>query len=286
MTTSSRKIRIVTDTTAVVPRDYARAHSVEIVPQVVLFGEESFLEEEELIYGEFVRRLKTSAELPKTAAPPPGEFVKAYQRQLAEAETILSIHPSTELSGTVRSAMTAKEESFPKADIRILDTRLVGGPLASMVMMAVDWAEAGVGADEIMSRLEGMIPRGRTYFLVATLEYLQKGGRIGGASALIGSALQIKPLLELRDGRVEVRERIRTHHRAYERLKELVVSQCPRSPEGQLSVMHADVPQAAQALAEELCGALGCASIPIYTVSASITTHGGPGILAAGFFVP
>lgn len=279
------RIRIVTDTTAVLPKEFTTAHHVEVVPQIILFGQESFQEEFELSYSEFIRRLRTSPELPKTAAPEPGLLIEAFKRQLAEAETVIALHPSTDVSGTVRSAITAKEEAFPDADIRILDTRTIGSNLASMVIDAVEWAESGVSADEIMSRLEAMIPRSRVYFLVATLEYLRKGGRIGGASALVGGVLQIKPILQLKDGRVEPLEKVRTHHHALERLKELVIEQCPRSPGAHLSVMNADELDAAQKLAQELGSKLGFERVPIYNVGASITTHGGPGILAASFFV-
>lgn len=283
MPPSSARIRIVTDTTAALPESFVAAHQVEVVPQVVLFGDESYLEEKELSYAEYIRRLKASPQLPKTAAPPPGLFVEAYRRQLAEAATVLSIHPSTDVSGTLRSALTA-QASFPGADIRLLDTRTIGGNLAALVQLAVGWAEIGLGADEIMTRLRALIPRGRTYFLVATLEYLQKGGRIGGAAALIGSVLQIKPLLELRDGRTEPLERVRTHHLALERLKELVREQCPRSPEAQLCVMHADDENEAQGLARDLRTDLGLDAIPIYRLGAAITTHAGPGTLGVGFF--
>ena len=284
MPESSSLVRIVTDTTAVLPPEYIAAHPVEVVPQVVLFGQESFLEDVELSYSDFIRRLKMSAQLPKTAAPPPGELVKAYARQLAAAQTVLSIHPSADVSGTVRSAVTAMNDSFPNADIRILDTRTIAGNLATMVMLAVEWAETGVSAGEIMSRLQAMIPRSHTYFLVATLEYLQKGGRIGGASALIGSALQIKPILEIKDGHVEPLERVRTHHRAFERLKELVVEKCRHSPDSHLCVMHADDLGEARRLTTDLESALGLTEIPIYNVGAAITTHAGPGTLAVGFF--
>jgi DegV family protein with EDD domain len=284
MAGKSSRIRIVTDTTAVLPRDYLEAHHVENVPQIILFGEESFQEEYEISFADFVRRLRASKQLPKTAAPPPGLMVEAYRRQLAEADTILSLHPSTEVSGTVRSALTAKEEAFPDADIRILDTRTIGANLASMVMDAVKWAESGVSADEIMRRLQAMLPCSRIYFLVATLEYLQKGGRIGGASALIGTMLQIKPILQLRDGRVEPLEKVRTYRQALQRLKGLAIEQCPRDPSAHLSVMNADQVEAAERLARELESTLGVKHVPVYNVGASITTHGGPGILAAAFF--
>lgn len=278
------RVRIVTDTTAVLPPEYARAHAVEVAPQVIIFGGESYLEQVELSTEEFIRRLKAAPELPKTAAPPPGEFVRAYRRQLAAAETVISIHPSSEVSGTVRSAETAREESFPEADIRIIDTRTVGGCLGSLVMAAAGWAEAGMGADEIVARLEEMMPRARTYFLIRTLEYLQKGGRIGGAAALIGSVLQIKPILEIRNGRVEVLEKVRVQSRARERLLELALSHCPRSSAGYPCVMHSDCLEDGQRFAADLGAALGMDLPPLYEVGAAITTHGGPGILGVGFF--
>ncbi len=284
MNATPSRIRIVTDTTATLPPGFAAAHSIEVVSQVVLFGLESFKEEVNLSFPEFIRRLKASPQLPKTSAPEPRDLIEAYRRQLAAAPTVLSIHPSSEISGTIRSAVISKAEGFPTADIRIIDTRTVAGNLASMVIAATEWVESGVGADEIVNRLNALIPRARTYFLVATLEYLQKGGRIGGASALIGSVLQIKPILELKDGRVEALEKVRSHRAALVRLKELVVEQCPRSPDARLSVMHADDLQAAQTLAADLKSALGVAEIPIYNLGAAITTNAGPGTLGVGFF--
>jgi DegV family protein with EDD domain len=159
---ANARIRLVTDTTACLSSEFLKAHCIENVPQVILFGEESFLEEVEISRAEFIRRLRISPVLPKTAAPPPGEFVKAFARQLAAAETLLCLHPSTEVSGTVRSALTAREDAFALDDIRILDTRTVGGNLASMVIQAADWVEQGWSADDILARLQAMIPRGRT----------------------------------------------------------------------------------------------------------------------------
>jgi DegV family protein with EDD domain len=279
------RIRIVTDTTASLPVGWAAAHHVAVVPQVVLFGEQSYLEDVEISYADYVRRLKANGEKAHTSQPPPGEFVKAYRQQLAAADTLLSIHPSTEISGTVRSAQTARQTEFPSADIRILDTRTVAGDLGTMVQLAEGWAVSGVSADEIMSRLQALIPRSRTYFLVATLEYLRRGGRIGGAAALVGSVLQVKPILEIKNGRVEPLEKVRTHALALEHLKKLVAEQCPRTPEAHVCVMHADDEPEARRLAEDLQALLGTTEIPLYSVGAAITTHAGPGTVAVGFFV-
>ena len=145
-------------------------------------------------------------------------------------------------------------------------------------------AEAGQSADAIETRLRAMIPRGRIFFLVATLEYMARGGRIGGAAALLGGVLQVKPILTLRDGKIDVLEKERTLKRAVARLKELVVEQYPRQSPGYLSVMHAGVPEQGQQLADDLGAQLGLTDIPIYDVPPAIVTHAGPGILGVGFF--
>jgi fatty acid kinase fatty acid binding subunit len=130
-----------------------------------------------------------------------------------------------------------------------------------------------------------MIPCCRVYFLVATLDYLAKGGRIGGATHLMGSVLQIKPILTLQDGRVESYEKERTHKRALARLIEITQEQYPKGKDGYLTIMHAGVPEQGAALVQELRKTLGIADIPIYDVPPAIVTHGGPGILGVAFFL-
>ena len=277
-------IKIITDTTAGLPAEIAEKYGIPVVPQIVTFGDESFYEGIELDNDAFLARLRASPELPKTSAPPPELFAQEFARWVPSGIPILCIHPSADVSGTVRSASVAALD-FPGADIRVIDTRVVASPLATLVQLAAEWAAAGEDIDTVETRLKAMIPRSRIYFLVATLEYLQKGGRIGGASALIGTMLQIKPILELRNGRVEPLEKVRTHRQALERLKELVIEQCPRDPAAHLSVMNAGEVEAAERLAHELASTLGAKHVPIYNVGASITTHGGPGILAVAFFV-
>jgi len=156
-----------------------------------------------------------------------------------------------------------------------------------MVQLAAEWAANGQTIDVIETRIKEMIHRCRVYFLVATLEYLAKGGRIGGAYALLGSVLQIKPILTINDGKVEVYERERTHKRALNRIKEIVLEQFPRTKEGYLAIMHAAVPEQGKELAIELSSILGINStrVPILDVPPAIVTHGGPGILGVSFFV-
>jgi DegV family protein with EDD domain len=277
-------VKIITDTTAGLPDEVAQRYDIPVVPQVIIFGSDAYLEGQEIDHATFMERLQTSKELPKTSAPPPELFCREFERLVPEGEPILCIHPSTELSGTVRSATVAAAD-FPVADIRVIDTRVVGSPLATLVTIAAEMAEADPDADTIQDHIRDLIPRCRIYFLVDTLEYLARNGRIGGAAALLGSVLRVKPILTLRDGRADQFERTRTHRRAVARLKELVLEQIPDDGRGHLSVMHASAPVQAQALADDLCAQLGLQSVPILDVPPAIVTHAGPGVLAVAFFV-
>ena len=276
-------IKIVTDTTSSLPRHLAEEYDVPVLPQIIIFGEESYRDDTELDTSAFLEKLRASPALPKTAAPPPALYHPIFERLLAEADTVICLHPSAELSGTIRSANVARQD-FPAADIRVIDTRTTAGPLATMVILAARWAREGVDADTIVARVHDLIARQRVYFVVDTLEYLHKGGRIGGAQALLGGLLQVKPILTLEDGRVQPFEQQRTARRALARLRELVLEQCPPGDESHLCVMHADAHAQAHALANDFAVQLGLSDVPIYLLPPAIVVHGGPGLLAVGFF--
>lgn len=276
-------VQIITDTTACLPLEIVQKLNIPVIPQIINFGNESFREGLDISTEEFMERLIRATELPKTAAPPPELFVEVFSRLVPLGEPILCIHPSSEVSGTIRSATVAAME-FPDADIRIIDTKVVASPVGSMVLRAAEFARQGMDADDICSYIEDRMRRCKVYFMVATLDYLVKGGRIGGAQALLGSLLQIKPILTLRDGRVDQFERDRTHKRALAHLKQLVLDEIDRTGEGDLSIMHADVAEEAQEIATELKEKLGLDDIWVTNVPPAIVTHGGPGILGVGFF--
>jgi DegV family protein with EDD domain len=276
---------LITDTTACLAPEFGAQHNIPIIPQIIHFGLESFKEGEEIDNPTFMARLCTAKELPKTAAPPPELFVREFARLVPSGEPILCIHPSAEVSGTVRSVEVARQE-FPDADIRLIDTRTIGSPLGVLVQRAAAWRDAGLSVDQIEAEVNALAARGRIYFMVDTLEYLQRGGRIGGASALLGSMLQIKPILHFPGGRVETYERERTTRRARARLIEIVCDQIDHTGQGFLTVMHAGIPEEGQRLAQELSAAIGQADVPVTNVPPAITIHGGPGMLAVAFFVP
>jgi DegV family protein with EDD domain len=278
-------VKIITDTTSCLPQEIADRYSIPVIPQIINFGEESLYEGVDIDHAAFMRRLRTGRQLPKTSAPSPELFVEQFRRLAAPGETIFCIHPSLDVSGTVRSATVAAQE-FPDADIRVIDTRTIANPLASIVEQAALWAAAGQTADEIEAGIYDLMSRVRLYFLVATLEYLQRGGRIGGASALLGSVLQIKPILEFRDGKVNPFEKERTHRRAVSRLREIVLEQAPCDGSASLGIVHASAAEEAQLLADSLSKEINQPVVRIHDMPPAIVTHGGPGILGVGFFAP
>jgi DegV family protein with EDD domain len=277
-------VRIIADTTSGLPREMLKSLRIPLIPQIVVFGEESYRDDTELDTAAFLVKLKASKELPKTAAPAPALYNPIFEDAKTRSESVIVIAPSAKVSGTVRAATVAAQD-FPETDVRVVDSMTIAGNLASLVLMADDWAKSGQDADTIVNRLNSWIPRGRIYFLVNTLEYLQKGGRIGGAKALMGELLQIKPILCLRGGQVEPFEQQRTKKRAVARLVEIVEEQCPKGTDAYLCVMQADAMEEAEALAAELRSRMNLASIPIYELPPAIVVHGGPGVLGIGFFV-
>ena len=277
-------VKIVADTTSGLPREMLKLLGIPLIPQIVVFGEESYRDDTELDTAAFLVKLKAAKELPKTAAPAPALYNLIFAEAKQRNESVIVIAPSSKVSGTVRAAMTAAQD-FPGVDVRVVDSMTIAGNLASLVLMSDAWAKSGLDADVIVSRLNNWIARGRIYFLVNTLEYLQKGGRIGGAKALMGELLRIKPILCLREGQVEPFEQQRTKKRAVARLIEIVEEHSPKGPEANLCVMQADAMEEAEVLAADLRSRMNLTSIPIYELPPAIVVHGGPGVLGIGFFV-
>ena len=275
---------IVADTTCGLPRDLMRQRGIPFVPQVVIFGEESYHDDEQLNIATFLQKLKISSTLPKTAAPEPSLYYPIFEDAKKKGESVVVVAPTSKASGTVRSAETASQE-FPGLDIRVVDTLTISCNLGSMVLVADDMAKQGASADEIVKRLNDMIPRGRIYFLVDTLEYLAKGGRIGGAKKLLAGLLKIKPILQITDGQVEPFEQHRTKKRALARLVEVVTEQCKGRNDAHMCVIQVEAEKEAAAFALELKSRVPVSEIPIYELPPAIVVHAGPGAMGVGFFV-
>ncbi|MEW6179692.1 MAG: DegV family protein [Chloroflexota bacterium] len=277
-------VTIVADTTSSIPVPQAQELGIPYIPQIIVFGNETYRDDTEMDSKTFLKRLKESAILPKTAAPPPALYHPVYDKYTQNGNTVIVLTPSSDVSGTFRSAEVAAAE-FPGRDIRIVDTRTIGSGLASIVLEAHRWAKEGVDPDTIIQRVRDLSQRERVYFVVDTLEYLYKGGRIGGAKMLVGSLLQVKPILQFKNGRTEPVESQRTKRRAMARLKELVYSDCPHHDGALLTIMHGDAQDEAQALAEEFKTHLGLSTVKIYDLPPAILVHAGPGVIGVSYFV-
>ncbi len=276
-------IKIVADTTSGIPVAKAKEMDIAYIPQVIMFGEKSYFDDKDLDTDTFLKMLVESSTLPQTAAPPPALYNPIYEEFGGKGNTIFVICPSTKQSGTARSATIAAQD-FPDADIRIIDTMVIGAGLASLVIKAKEWAAMGWDANTIEKELIDLIHREKNYFVVDTLEFLHKGGRIGGAKALFGGLLQVKPILGIRTGQAEPIESQRTHRRALQRLKELVISECPKGEESMLAVMHGDAEDVANKLAEEFAATFELSSVPVYELPPAFLVHAGPGVLGVSFF--
>lgn len=275
---------IVADTTCGLPRELLAQRGIPLIPQVVMFGEEAFHDDKELDTAAFLQKLKVAKELPKTAAPEPPLYYPIFEEAKSTGETVIIVAPTCKASGTVRSAQTAAME-YPGVDLRVVDTLTISCNLGSLVLVADDMAKAGKTADEIVSKLNDLIPRGRLYFLVDTLEYLAKGGRIGGAKRLLAELLEIKPILQMKNGQVEPFEQQRTRKRALARLLEVTAEQCKGGDESHLCLLQVAAEKEAESFLEELKSLVHVENIPIYELPPAIITHSGPRAMGVGFFV-
>jgi len=276
-------IRIVADTTSTISPSEAEKLGVYYLPQIIIFGDQAYRDDHELTSVEFLAKLRASQTLPKTAAPPPILYNPIYEEITKRGDTAIVICPSQKVSGTFRSAADAALE-FPEADIRIVDTETIGPALGTLVLKALEWANQGMSADIIVNKIEEMGKRARIYFYVDTLEYLHKGGRIGTATALVGSLLQVKPILIFKNGQVNPFDKQRTKKKALARIVELVKEECPPKAESYLSILEADSMEDALLLKKEFQDSLMLNSIQIANLPPAIIVHAGPGVVAASFF--
>lgn len=275
---------IFADTTSSMNVQEAKSLGIEFFPQIINFGNDSYRDDYEINSATFLQKLTSSTSLPKTAAPPPSLYIPLFQKHIESGNYIVVLTPSAKVSGTFRSAEVAAQE-FPNADIKIIDTLAIGASLASIVKQANKFTKEGLSGEEVSSKVEDLKLRERNLFVVDTLEYLYKGGRIGGAKMLFGSILQVKPLLTLKNGQVEPVESQRTSKKALARLKELVFTDCKENGFSMFSIQHGAAENEAKVLAEDFKVLLNIDHIEIYELPPAFLTHSGPGVLGVSYFV-
>lgn len=276
-------IKIIADTTCCIPVERLQELGIDFVPQIITFGDKSFRDDFELSTETFLEKLRESKNLPGTAAPPPALYNTIYERILNAGDIALVLAPSAKLSGTFRSATVAAAD-FNSDRIYIIDTKTVAGNLGTLVLKAKEWAEQGMSISDLIERVQDMAARDQTYFLVPTMEYLHKGGRIGGAAKLIGTLLQIIPILTLRDGGIEVYDKVRSIKQATSNLVELNVSICENNPEAYLTIGQCDSQVLFDKISSRLKDRLELDEIPSFIAPPAIVVHAGPGLVVTSCF--
>ncbi len=276
---STKPIAIVTDSTAYLPPDVRERLDIPVIPLNVLWGGEVLKDGVDIDPPTFYRRLQTAKVMPTTSQPSAGEFVEFFRR-VAEAkgtDTIVGAYISSQLSGTIASAEAAKE-LLPDLRIEVIDSRSTSMGLGFQVMAAAEAARSGASVEDVIAAAAQVRERMHILFMVDTLEFLHRGGRIGGGKRFLGTALQIKPLLGL-DGVIEGIEQVRTKKKALARMLEILRERAGTSSVFRAAVVHANAQEDALALAEDVRAQLGPEELYLAEVSPVIGTHTGPGTL-------
>jgi len=252
---------------------------VTIVPLQVIFGDEAYREGVDITTEEFYERLVKSRQLPTTSAPSVGDFQEVYERLLEEVDSIVSVHIGAKLSGTVQTAHTARQSLAKPERIEIVDSQAASVAIGFVVMEAVEAARAGAKLAEVKAAAESAVPRTHVRFMLDTLEYVRRGGRIGRARAYMGTLLRVKPILSFREGEVYPEERVRTRARGLERMIQWAVRQ---QNVKRAIVGYSTTLDEAESIRERLAMAFPNVKVYLVRFGPVLGTHGGPGNVGVG----
>ena len=279
---ASPSIAIVTDSTAYMPPAVLAEYGIFVVPNVVNWGTVTYRDAVDIQSKEFFERLKKDPVLPTTAVASIGEFRDIYAKAAEGAEAVVGVHLSTKLSGTYSAAVQASKLLTGKR-VEVIDSNATAMAMGFVVLAAARAARAGKSFDEVVQAARDTIPHVGVVFTVETLEFLRRGGRIGGAAAFVGSLLDMKPILDLRDGRVEPMERVRTKRKAVERVMEIIVTRAAGKSNVRLATLHANAAEEAAALLDKCAQRLGAVEALLCEVSPTVAVHTGPGTIGLAY---
>jgi len=271
--TGTRRFAVVTDSTADLPEEWRTRYGIAVVPLKVIFENEKFRDRVDITDDEFFRRLGTATKLPTTSAPSPGEFADVYRKLAEDHDGCISIHLGAQLSATVQAAQIGAE-SVEGFKVKVIDSETVTMPIAFLCKVA---AESETLA-EATAAVEERVPKCRVLALLDTLRYLEMGGRLSRAQAMIGTMLDLKPLLLVADREIKPVERVRTRSRAITRMVEFLRAELPVE---HVAVVHAQAPEEAETIAAGLRQELPDQEIVIGEIGAVLGTHTGPRALGA-----
>jgi DegV family protein with EDD domain len=266
-------IRVVTDSTSDILPPEAERLGVDVVPLTVRFGDEQFQDGVELGPDEFYARLPTTPVQPSTSQPTPEQFAEVYRRHVAAGDSVLSIHISEKLSGTLQSAALAAQE-FPAGSVRVVDSVTVSAGIQFLVRSALKDISEGRDLDELQRRVEARRARVGVYVLLDTLTYLQRGGRIGRAQSLVGGILNVKPLLCVRDGEVHPEARVRKRQQGIDKMVDIARAAGPLDA---LAVFHCGAPELLELIEPRLRADHPGTEMIVGQLGAVVGTYSGPG---------
>lgn len=278
----SSKVAIVTDSSAYLPREYVEQYGLYVPSLSLIWGESVYKDGVDIDAEEFYQLLSVATELPTTSQITVHEYKELFEKLLAEGREVLVLPISSGLSATYNSAITAKEEL--KSDkIVVVDTKLVSMALGFQVLTVARAAEAGASLQECVEIAEKAYEKIGVYFTVDTLEFLHRGGRINTAKRLMGTALNLKPLLEIRDGKIEAVGSVRSQRKALERMQQMIEKRIEGQAPLRISVFHAGVPELAQQYSAKLEEAWNPVESIITHVSPVVGSHVGPGTISVAW---
>lgn len=277
------KIKIVTDSTADLPVSLLAQYDIHVIPLKVIFEDKIYREGLDITVQEFYSKLAQAKQLPTTSQPSPGEFQELYEKLTEDGSSVISIHISAKMSGTLQSAQMAKS-NLPDRDIRIIDSKLVTIALGMIVIAAAKAVKDNKTIDEVEKIAYEVASKVNIFFIVDSFENLQKGGRIGKATALLGTVLNIKPILTVEDGVVAPFEKIRGKGKAIERIISLLQEYSKINSLNYLAVFHADALNDAVNLHEKLVAQIKPCENFIGDIGAVVGTHAGPGTMGIIFY--
>lgn len=276
------KVAIVTDSTVNLPEEFVKQYNLNIVPLNVIWEGKTYKEGIDISTSEFYRRLKTSRELPTTSQPSAGQFHEVFSDLAKSHEGIVGIFLSEDLSGTLDSARTAVEmmKDYP---IEIVDSRVISLALGFLVLAAARAAQQNLGISEVADAARRLVSTTRFIFVVETLEYLHRGGRIGGAQRLLGSVLSMKPLLQLQEGKVMPLESVRSKRKAVNRMLAIAAEDLKNKHDIRLGVIHAATKDEADQIQKAATELLNPIEVVQNELSPVIGTHVGPGTVGLSY---
>jgi len=278
------KIAVVTDSTTYMPPELVKKHNISVAPQVLIWGDQTYKDGVDINSGEFFTRLKTTKVMPTTSQVAVISFQEIFQDLVDKGFEVLALLVSSKLSGTVQSAMQARDlMSTARDKVNVVDSQSVAMALGFQALAVARAIEAGASLKEAIALAEKSHEYTGVFFAVDTLEFLHRGGRIGGAQRFIGSALNLKPILAIQDGRVEGIERIRTKSKAQDRVLELCIEKVNRRSPVRLATLHANAAEDAKALLTRAEQALNPIESIFTEVSPTVGTHAGPGTVGLAF---